>query len=163
MLKGWTFFVSNAGWDYIRDYIRFFTLLFKTSIKLYWLIFQSTNQSINAFRFMRLFKWKLCHCLWAKTRCPWSSFSKEFDWRSDKHSEVFQDDSHFLAQVSSSWLWRTGSCDGKVRLSSQRVRMPPGRKEAERQLCQWFSVCVEIWEDRRHDMSNSRLRRLRTR
>lgn len=67
------------------------------------------------------------------------------------------------SQVSSPRLWWTGSCDGEVRLPPQRFWLPSGCKEAEGQLRQRLAVCLEIWQDRRHDLSDPRLRRLGTR
>lgn len=67
------------------------------------------------------------------------------------------------SQVSGAGLRWTGSCDGEVRLPPQRVRLPPGGEEAEGQLRQRLAVCLEIWQDGRHELPDPRLRRLGTR
>lgn len=68
-----------------------------------------------------------------------------------------------VLQVSCSRLRRPGSRDGEVCLAPQRLRLPPGCKEAEGQLRQRLSVCVEVWQDGWDELPHTWLRRLGTR
>lgn len=57
-------------------------------------------------------------------------------------------------QVSGPRLWRSGSCDREVRVSPQRIRLPPSGQAAEGRLHEWLPVHMEGWEDRRHVLSH---------
>lgn len=66
-------------------------------------------------------------------------------------------------QVSSPWMWWSGSHNGQICITPQRIRLPSSGQTTEGWLYQWIPVHMEGWEDGWHVVSHSRLWRLWTR